>query len=201
MTLSSLITLRPGMYRLEDTTPPAEEPVTLAALKTHVRVDGTAEDTLLAAQIKTAREMVEAYSGLAMVARGRRLFLDAWPQLSGAVIVALPVRPVIAVTGIKVYAADDSFSTVDTALYTLDVAGGRLHLRGGLPLPGREMNGIEIGLTVGHGTADAVPEVMRHAVRLLAAHFYTHRGDAPAMALRLSGAADLLAPLRQRGLL
>jgi len=49
------------------TSGPASEPVTLAEAKTHLRVDGSAEDTLIASLIITSRLHVEAGLGLALV--------------------------------------------------------------------------------------------------------------------------------------
>lgn len=58
---------------------PAVEPVTLAEAKAHLRVDGTAEDTLIGSLIVTSRLHVEAAMGLALVTQSWSVFLDAWP--------------------------------------------------------------------------------------------------------------------------
>ena len=53
-----------------------------------------------------------------------------------------------------------------------------LPLVGSVPAPGRALNGIEIDVTVGvGGTAAAVPEPLRLAVRLTLAALYENRGD------------------------
>mgnify|MGYP000999221302 CR=1 FL=1 len=46
-----------------------------------------------------------------------------------------------------------------------------------LPMPGRDVAGIELDVTVGFGDAASdVPDVLRHAVRTLVAHWYDNRG-------------------------
>ena len=61
------------------TSGPAVEPVTLAEAKAHLRVDGTAEDTLIASLIITSRLHLEAAPGLALITQSWSWFLDAWP--------------------------------------------------------------------------------------------------------------------------
>lgn len=49
-------------------TPATAEPLTVEDVKAHLRVTHAADDALLAAQITAAREHVEAFTGLALVA-------------------------------------------------------------------------------------------------------------------------------------
>lgn len=49
------------------TTPPSAEPLTLAEVKAHLRLDGSDEDALLASLISTAREHLERETGLCLI--------------------------------------------------------------------------------------------------------------------------------------
>ena len=78
---------------------PAVEPVGLAEMRAHLRVDGPQEDDLIAGLVTAARLMVEAASRRILVAQTWRVVLDRWP--SGR-IVHLPLSPLIAVTRVAV---------------------------------------------------------------------------------------------------
>ena len=158
------------------TSGPALEPITLAEAKALARIDGAAEDALVQSLIITSRLHIEAALGLALVMQTWRLSLDAWP--AGDTL-DLPLRPVYAVTAIRVFAADGQPAVVAPDRYRLDTdsAVPRLvRLSGSWPAPGRARNGIEIDLTAGYGaTADTIPQPIRHALLLLVVHWYEHR--------------------------
>ena len=75
--------------------------------------------------------------------------------------------------------------------------GGRIAFRDTPPAPDRPLNGIEIRVRAGFGNAAAVPPVFKQAIKQVAAHLYTYRGDVPEQAITRSGAAALLAPYRE----
>jgi uncharacterized phiE125 gp8 family phage protein len=159
------------------TSGPVVEPVSLAEAKAHLRIDGTAEDTLVGSLIVTSRLHVEAALGLALVTQGWSYFLDAWP---GCPELGLPLRPVQSVSAVRLYGEDESVETVPADVYRLDGAANpaRLVRKGGLawPAPRRTVNSIEIAFTAGYGPAAAdVPAPIRQAILLLVAHWYEHR--------------------------
>ena len=156
---------------------PVVEPVTLAEAKAHLRVDGTAEDTLIASLIVTSRLHVETAVGLALITQSWSHFLDAWPP---GPALKLPLRPVQSIAAVRLYDEAAVVTTVAPATYFLDgaAAPARLVRQGALvwPKPGRIANGIEIAFTAGYGDAAAdVPEPIRHAILLLVAHWHEHR--------------------------
>ena len=53
--------------RLQIRTEPAAEPVTLAELKTFMRIDGSEDDALIESLIVAARELCESYTGRALI--------------------------------------------------------------------------------------------------------------------------------------
>jgi uncharacterized phiE125 gp8 family phage protein len=167
---------------------PTVEPLSLAEAKAHLRLETSADDALVASLMITSRLHIEAALGLALTAQDWTLVLDAWPATG---VVNIPMRPVTAVTAVRVRASDGTPSVVPTATYVFEGAGLPPRLvpaSGALPNPGRAAGGIEIDFTAGFGTtAGSVPEPIRQALKLLVAHWYEHRdpveiGD-PAMAI------------------
>jgi uncharacterized phiE125 gp8 family phage protein len=183
------------------TSGPAVEPVTLAEAKSHLRVDGTAEDTLIASLIVTSRLHVEAVAGLGLIAQSWSWYLDAWPRGHA---VKLPVHPVQSIAAVRLYDESAAATTLDPATYFLDgvAAPPRLVRHGALPWPrpGRVANGIEIAFIAGYGNAAAdVPAPIRQAILLLVAHWYEHRSPlepGPQPEPLPDMVSDLLAPYR-----
>jgi uncharacterized phiE125 gp8 family phage protein len=159
------------------TSGPAAEPVTLAEAKAHMRVDGSAEDTLISSLIITSRLHIEAALGLAFITQSWSYFIDCWPATRD---IRLPLRPVQSVTAVRLYATDESIETVPAGTYVLDGSGTPARLVRNVatawPRPSRPANGIEIAFTAGYGNAAAnVPGPIRQAILLLIAHWYEHR--------------------------
>jgi len=159
-------------------TPPAAEPVSLAEFKAHLRIDGSAEDALLAGLIVIAREHLERSTGLALISQGWRLYLDRWPE---AGVVEIARGPVVAVQTVRAFDEIGEESEIPLAGHVLDGVRrpARLWLRV-RPDAGQAMNGIEIDFTAGFGDAGAdVPDTLRRAMLIHAAHMYEFRGAVP----------------------
>lgn len=156
---------------------PAVEPVSLEEAKAHCRIDACAEDTLVSSLVLAARLYVEQSLGLALIRQKWSLYLDAWP---GKAHVELPLSPLIGVDAIRLYGQTGSYMTIDPGLFFLDTVSRRPRLVRGVgqawPVPGRNVNAIEIAFTAGYGaTADDVPMPIRQAIKLLIAHWYEAR--------------------------
>ncbi len=67
------------MSTLSLLTPPAKEPVSLADMKTHLRVDITDDDALIASMITAARVYLERLTGKRFVTQQWRYLLDHFP--------------------------------------------------------------------------------------------------------------------------
>lgn len=159
------------------TAAPEAEPISLAEAKAHLRIDGSDEDALLTSLIVAARMLVERTLGLALITQGWLLYLDGAPR---SAFIALPIAPVQAVTAVRVYGPDDTPTELDEGTYSVDVLSepARLMLSAsaGQLAPLRRLNGFEVAFTAGYGDAAAdVPEPMRHALKLLVAHWFEHR--------------------------
>ncbi|MEZ5853954.1 MAG: head-tail connector protein [Hyphomicrobiaceae bacterium] len=185
------------------TSGPVLEPVSLAEAKAHLRVDSSVEDALIQSLVVTSRLHIEAALGLALITQAWSYFLDRWPK-NGRVL--LPLSPVAAITGIRVWSVDGTSQLMDLQGFFLDGAGRppRLATLAGTshPQPGRSVNGIEIAFTAGFGAApEDVPAPVRHALLLLVAHWYENRepieigGSSNAIPAMVS---ELLMPYRRR---
>ena len=159
---------------LISTDPPLAEPVTLAELKAHLRIDLTDEDDLLESLIRVARVHLEAVTGVALMSQGFRLLLDDWP--CGGVI-QLMRTPVQSIDAILVYDSEGVEQSLDLSGLVLDGTAhpARLVIRE-RPRPGQPINGIEIEFTAGFGSATEVPPELKRAILTHAAHLYEFRG-------------------------
>lgn len=185
---------------------PAVEPVSVSAAKAHLRIDGNAEDILIASLIVTSRLHVEAALGLALISQEWRLTLDKWPEprWSKNAAVRFPIRPIRSVGEVRVRSSDGTPDVVPAERYLLDqdALTPRLVPRdGSWSAPGVPVGGIEIDFEAGMGEQpEDVPEPIRHAILLLVAHWYEHRDP---MEIGSVGAAipqavsDLLKPYRE----
>jgi len=155
---------------------PAVEPVSVPEMRAWLRVDDDAEDALVALLIRAARVAVEAAARRVLIESRWRVLLDAWP---GGRIVSLPVSPLIAVDAVQVRDAAGAPQTLVASAYRIDASDpGRVLVDASAPAPGVTPGGIAIEFRAGFGaTAAAVPEPLRHAVRLLVARWFEHRGD------------------------
>lgn len=204
--------LAPHEYRVQEITQPAQEPVGLDAIKTHLRISDDVQDADLAALALTARVLCENYTGRILVSRGVAVFLDAWPRQGGqvwwdgvregaitdpALAIRLPLSPVQSIEAVYLHDSAGGVRIMPETSYEFDPLGARLSVKDAPDGDLRSMNAIEIRMTAGYGTATDVPMVYKQAIRQLTAHLYAHRGDAGDAALSRCGAAALLAPFRE----
>jgi uncharacterized phiE125 gp8 family phage protein len=176
---------------------PAVEPVGLAEMKAHLRLDHDAEDDLVAGLVKAARLMVEAASRRILVEQHWRLVLDRWPREAS---LTLPLAPLIAVDRIAVAGADGEETELAPESYDADPLSDppRLVLTASLPAPGRPRRGIAIDLRAGFGAAaEDVPSSLRLAVKILVARWFENRGDIAGAQELPPEALALLAPFRR----
>jgi uncharacterized phiE125 gp8 family phage protein len=182
--------------------PPAAEPITLAEAKAHLRLDTDEEDALVSALIRAAREYLEAATGLCLIVRPLRLYLDDWPEGRVIQIVRGPVQTIDLVT---VYDAEGAPVEVDASGHVLDGTArpARLVLAE-KPATERALNGIEIDFTAGFGETGAeVPDMLKRALLLHVAAMFELRGalspgDQPGTVP--AGYDRLVAPYRMRRL-
>ncbi|MGK2284720.1 head-tail connector protein [Pedomonas sp. V897] len=163
---------------------PAVEPVGIEEARAFLRLDGEEEDAALAAFLKAAREVCEAFTGLVLIAtrfRETRAFDPAetrgvpWSAWRSVRLSRGPLRQVEAVTLIG---RDGTRTALGSADYTVEEdARGLACLRMTfLPPAGAR---LETDYQAGLGAEPAgVPEALRLGILRLAAHLYSHR-DSP----------------------
>lgn len=163
-------------------TPPTEEPVSLAAFKEHIKVDGADEDAGLAGFLLAARRTIEARYNLALIAQGWRLTLDAAPAE-----VALPLSPVLSIDAVGIVRGGVTETLPSSAYEAVTGARPQVRLKASWPDAG-----LVIAFTAGWASAAALPEELKLAVKTLAAHFHERRegeaGDGAPGALRILSA-------------
>ncbi|MBX3562463.1 MAG: phage head-tail connector protein [Sphingomonas sp.] len=141
-------------------------PVPIGELRAWLRIEGSAEDAILAGLIRGAAAVCEAFLGRLLVARTVEETIPAprgWTRLASA-----PVR------AIETVAADGTAEPLPTDAYAIDIdaAGeGWVRLTGPIAA-GRVRVGYRAGLA--EDAAD-LPEAIRQGIVRLAAHLHAHR--------------------------
>lgn len=137
--------------------------VSLGECKAFLRLERDEDDALIAAFIRTAMALCEAFIGQWLIVRADEVRLEVtagWQRLAAA--------PVVAITGVG-----DGGEPLPAARFTsdIDVAGtGWVQLL--TPLPESPVVAFRAGLAADW---NAVPEPLRQGIIRLVAHLYTHR--------------------------
>lgn len=169
--------------KCEVITPPAEEPVTLAQAKLHLRVDGTDDDTLITSYIKAARSWAEGFLGRSVVTQTRRMHLDDWPASIDDAI-ELQFSEVQSVTFVKYYDEAGVLQTLDPAKYIADLVDSpaKISLVEGESWPSTQTrpNAVQIQYVAGYGLPSTalpkpIPDEVPVAILHLVATWYATR--------------------------
>lgn len=161
----------PSLVRLTDAT---IEPVSVEWAKDHSNVLHSDDDATLARLIKVSRQYAERITGRSFITQTWVKRLDAFPYE-----ILLEHGPVIAITHVKYLDTDGAEQTMSSDDYQLDANAipARLSLArdtSNWPTTSSEdYNAVIVTYTAGYGaTAESVPVDIRHAILILAEHFY-----------------------------
>lgn len=181
-------------FALAVVTPPALEPVTVEQVRANSRLDGDAEDDLVALWITAAREYVESHTRRSLITQTRRLALDGWPCSRRLL---LPRGPVQSVSSITYDSPTADAQTFDAENYRLDAdsAPPRIVLSSSADWPCTvdEPACIRIEYVAGYGDdADSVPAALRSAILLLVGDLYEHREAGLEQTITPNAAVDRL---------
>lgn len=170
--------------RLHLVTAPAEEPITLAEVKTHRRVTGPDEDGLLTGLIAAARQLFEDETGRQVVTATWRGHLDRFPECGQPIVI--PKAPLLTVTGITYIDTAGVTQTWSSSEYTVATYAGAF-ARPGYIYPAPEYvypsvydvkNAVAVTFTAGYGAAAAVPEGVKAAIKNIVGDLYEEREHA-----------------------
>lgn len=158
--------------RLTLVTAPASAALTLAEVKSHLRVDHADEDTLITALIADATAMIDGPDGIGfcMVAQTWRLTLDTFPAC-----IRLPLRPAVSVSSLTYLDTAEVEQTLPAASYRVSIAGGQgvITPATGTAWPGTASvtGAIKVNFVAGTG----VPAPLRQAMLLMIGDSYHNR--------------------------
>ena len=155
----------------------AEEPLNLAEMKEHLRVDASDEDALIADYVMAARAWAETYTGRALVTQTWEAHYRCWPGSEGFV---LPLPPLASVTSIKYTPEGAAQATLATSVYQVitQEEPGRIILKWDQEWPSEA---LDVGLPIvvryvcGYGAAAAVPAGIKQGIRWLVGHYHENR--------------------------
>ncbi len=162
---------------LKQTVAPSVEPLSTAEVKTHLRIDGTDDDTNIARLIKVARIAVEMMTGLALITQTYRWTMNRLDEE-----VVFPIAPVQSVGSITYVDINGSTQTLSSSLYDVDIESDRQRIvkaySASYPSIRDHFNSVKITFDVGFGDAASdVPEDIRHALLLIIGEMDLYRED------------------------
>jgi uncharacterized phiE125 gp8 family phage protein len=171
--------------RLHRVTAPAGRPVTLEEAKAHLRVDGTAEDTLIERAIDAATAYIDGPRGIghALVEQQWDLRLDCFPW--GRIV--LPLNPVRTVDEITYTDTAGTTQTLDASRYIVSAerepATIEPEYNENWPSTRLVADAVKVRFTVGYEPGSGsppdyganVPNDLKAAVLWLTAHIYENR--------------------------
>lgn len=156
-------------------TPPATEPVTLAEVKTRLRIDDATDDAGVNRLIAAATKHAESITRRAFVTQQWALTLDAFPCGS----ISLPLPPLQSVQEISYIDSDGATVVLASTEYLVDKNGliGMIHraYQKQWPTTRAQPMAVTIKFTAGYGAAAAVPSDLASALMLLVAHWDQNR--------------------------
>lgn len=169
---------RPDASICQCLTQPEEEPVTLAEVKEHLRVDGSDEDTLISGYISAARESLENECRRALV---RQQWVAYIKHVCGNVPVELP-RARLIEEGFALEYRDTAGGWQPSTDFTLQAVREPALLwitatPSDIDSPRSPEDAVwRATFWAGYGDdATSVPHALKHAVFLMAAHLYERR--------------------------
>lgn len=131
---------------------PVSEPLHLSEVRAHLRIDGSLEDTQLAAFLAAARVAVEADTGRALMCQQWSWSHYAFPE-----VIELPVGPVIQLVDIRYRDAAGDIQTLISSAYQVDTLTypARIYPAYGTlwPVVRGDANSVQVRYYAGYATA------------------------------------------------
>lgn len=154
---------------------PTFEPVALAHVRSHLRVDGTTEDGYLGDLLASVRARYERDNGLALCTQTLVQQMDRFPAT-----IELMRWPVTSIASITYVDGTGASQTVAPSDYLSDLISAPARIR---PAHGRtwpaardQVNAVAITFTAGYAAGAAPPEDVQNLLEIIARRF-SNRGD------------------------
>lgn len=160
-------------WRVE--TAAASDPVSVTELKTHLRIDGSDEDTLLLLYIQAATEAARNITNRVFI---HTTFEEWFPCFRN--VMELRQSPLVSVSSIRYLDSDGNEQPLDSSVYQVLPNGivGRIKLAYNQSWPATQANDLAVKVTYVAGyseDADDVPKSIRNWILAHAGDAYRHR--------------------------
>ena len=148
---------------------------TTAEAKDFLKVDTTADDSLIDSLIKAATQSCQIFTNRYFLTTVVTQYSDKWDG-----IYTLYKSPVIGITHIKYFDSNDTEQTLASSNYILDSVSQParigIAINGTLPDLADRINAVHVEYKVGYGlTSDFVPEGIKQAVLITIGNWYENR--------------------------
>ena len=148
---------------------------TTAEAKDFLKVDTTADDTLIDSLIKAATQSCQIFTNRYFLSTIVTQYSDKWDG-----IYTLYKSPVFGINHIKYFDSNDTEQTLASSNYILDnvsqPARIGIAVNGTLPDLADRINAVHVEYKVGYGTtSDFVPEGIKQAVLITIGNWYENR--------------------------
>jgi uncharacterized phiE125 gp8 family phage protein len=174
-------------------TEPTVEPLSLTEAKTHLRVDFSADDTLITAMITAVRQYAETITQRQLCTASWRYVIDSFPGPARFAIpygstlsipshaIVLNKAPVKTVTAVKYLDLAGVQQTMPAADYTVDYTSAPCRITpifGRIwPIPLPQIGAIEVDFDAGYGAAADVPQGIKNWMLLRLGALYENREE------------------------
>ena len=148
---------------------------TTAEAKDFLKVDTTADDTLIDSLIKASTQSCQIFTNRYFLDTTVTQYSDNWFEFY-----RLYKSPVISITHVKYYDTNDTLQTLASSNYILDnisqPARIGISVDGTLPNLADRINAVEVKYSVGYGELSSdVPEGIKQAVLITIGNWYENR--------------------------
>jgi uncharacterized phiE125 gp8 family phage protein len=180
-------------------TAPVLEPVDLESMRKELRVTNTSEDDLIVSKIKTARHMAEKFTESKFYTQTWEYYLECFPKDDELLI---PHPPLQSITSIKYYDSANVLQTWDAVNYRVNTGSqpGSVEYVSSWPATYYRSEAIVIKFVCGYSSRELIPEPIKDAIKLMAAHLFENRQQVMVVTGTLNiaelplGVYDLLTP-------
>ena len=149
----------------------AEPAVSLSEAQAFVRIETGEEEALLAAMVRSASAICEAFTNQVVVERDFTLGMPAKGQWT-----RLPLTPVKSITTVEALGIDGSATLLDPSAYMIDIDGDGDGWVRTTADPGTSRIRVSGRAGIASHQND-VPEPIRHGILRLVAHLFESRDD------------------------